>query len=116
MKLLFFLLFFLESDFCKVYFKEEFDGLNLFSLFTFRIMKGDWKKRWVISEAAAEDKRGNFSIESPKRSINRDKARGLKLIGNNKYHQISADIGKTVNFENKTLIFSFSFIQESFYF
>jgi hypothetical protein len=104
------LLFFLNSVLPVIYLKEEFNSL----LFCCTLIKfeGTWAERWVHSELKPETERGIFSLESPKKVVNKEKAKGLKTMNDSKFYQISLDIGKTVTNFNKTLILSYTVITE----
>ena len=95
----------------KIYFKEEFDSLlsplnrilTICSMFT-----EDWQKRWVVSTSTPEWKRGRWVLDHPPKYYNKEKAMGLKTLDDNKYYQITADMGKTFSSAGKTLILSYN--------
>ncbi|KAK2962182.1 putative Calnexin like protein [Blattamonas nauphoetae] len=77
-----------------IYFKEEFDR--------------DWASRWVESTALKDWQRGAWKWDAPKKYHNKEKARGIRTVGDNRYYQLTADLGKTYSSVNKTLILSYT--------
>ncbi|KAK2950409.1 putative Calnexin like protein [Blattamonas nauphoetae] len=83
---------------CEIFFKEDFSG--------------DWQQRWIQSDVKQGNDRGEFAIEPPKKTPNKETNKGLKTKKDGAFYQISADIGKTLNFVNKTFIFSYTIKNE----
>jgi calreticulin len=47
-------------------------------------------------------------LDAPHQYHNKEKAKGLKTLDNNKYYLLTADMGKSFSNENKTLIISYT--------